>query len=276
MEDTNPPTETSWNIKFEGDVASLFAALAKAQGEMGGAKLDGKNPFFDSTYSTLKSVLQASTPALNNHGIYVGQFPGYDPALNMATNTIVIAHESGGRMISCAPCPVGKIKGPQDFKSISTYLRRCSAQGAFSVPSIDDDGNEAQASWAAADSTAKTAKSSDRNDRKPAKKPRVAKSNGNNTSPRDEAKAIFGGNGTPDLGVLEIQVAEGKDVAPQDLLLAYSHALAQAKSRQELDAIGGRAGKQFESGHLDPNHKGSLEDTYLKRRREIEAAGVRL
>tara|TARA_B100000029_G_scaffold119127_1_gene112239 strand:- start:3979 stop:4800 length:822 start_codon:yes stop_codon:yes gene_type:complete len=273
MEEKNPQTEAVWNIKFEGDVAALFAALAKAQGEMNGAKLDGKNPFFDSTYSTLRSVQEASTPALNNYGIYVGQFPGYDPVLNMATNTIVIGHESGGRMISWAPCPVGKIKGPQDFKSIQTYLRRCSAQGAFSIPSVDDDGNEAQASWAAADSTIKTAKSSGR---KPAKKPRVSKSNGKAPTPRDEAKAIFSGHGTPDLGALEAQVAGGKDVAPQDLLLAYSHALAQAKTRQELDAIGGRAGKQFDSGHLDPNQKGSLEDTYLKRRREIEAAGVRL
>jgi len=269
MEEKNPQTKTM-NIQFEGDVAALFKALNQAQGGIEGARKGSKNPFFGSVYADLASVLAAVMPALSENGISLMQFPGFDHDSNMVTLTTVLAHNSGGRLISVAACPVGSVKGPHDFGKIITYMKRYCAQAVLACPSIDDDGNEGQTHYNA---TVKTAKSSDR---KPAKKPRVSKSNGKAPTPRDEAKAIFSGNGTPDLGALEAQVAGGRDVAPQDLLLAYSHALAQAKTRQELDAIGGRAGKQFDSGHLDPNQKGSLEDTYLKRRKEIEAAGVRL
>jgi hypothetical protein len=46
-------------VKSSEQINELAAALAKAQGQMQGAKKDAENPFFKSSYADLSSVVSA-------------------------------------------------------------------------------------------------------------------------------------------------------------------------------------------------------------------------
>ena len=127
---------------FEGDTTALFAALAKAQAQMGGAKKGKANPFFKSRYADLASVLEVALPALTAHGLSLMQLPGFDAENGLPTLTTILAHEGGGRISSTASIPASKLD-PQGYGSAITYLRRYAAQAALAIPSVDDDGEGA-------------------------------------------------------------------------------------------------------------------------------------
>lgn len=128
---------------FEGNYQSLFAAVAKAQAQMGGAVKGSVNPHWKQSYADLKSVLQAILPALNANGLAIMQFPGFDTEHGLPTLTTVLVHEEGGRITSTAAIPIAKAD-PQGYGSAITYLRRYSAQAALALPAVDDDGEAAQ------------------------------------------------------------------------------------------------------------------------------------
>jgi hypothetical protein len=46
-------------------ITKIASALVKAQGAMGNAVKDSKNPFFKSNYADLNAVREACLPALN-------------------------------------------------------------------------------------------------------------------------------------------------------------------------------------------------------------------
>jgi len=133
------------NIIVSGDVGSLFAALAKAQAEMGGAVKGDKNPFFKSKYANLTSVLKVVGKPLADHGLSVIQMPGWDHGANQPTLTTMLCHEGGGCIQSTASAPFAKGKtGPQEYGSVTTYLRRYSLQAMLAVPTVDDDAEASQ------------------------------------------------------------------------------------------------------------------------------------
>ena len=119
----------------------LFAALVKAQAEMGGAVKDSANPFFKSKYADLSSVMEAIRPAFAKYGLGFIQV-SHDTEHAAVIETVII-HESGESF------PCGKVSCPvikhdaQGFGSAITYAKRYSLQAAVGVPSVDDDGNAA-------------------------------------------------------------------------------------------------------------------------------------
>lgn len=119
----------------------LFAALAKAQGEMKGAVKDNANPFFKSKYADLSSVWEACRHALSVNGLSVVQFPVSEGEL-VGVRTI-LGHASGQCIESVVWVPSPK-KGPQELGSAVTYLRRYALAAAVGVAPEDDDGNGAQ------------------------------------------------------------------------------------------------------------------------------------
>lgn len=122
-------------------IGELAAALAKAQGEMGGAKKDAANPFFKSKYADLASVWEACRAALSKNGLCVVQAPSADgPKVSVET---MLAHTSG-QWIKDTLTVQAKDDGPQAVGSAITYLRRYAMQGMTGVAPEDDDGNEAQ------------------------------------------------------------------------------------------------------------------------------------
>lgn len=127
---------------FSGDTTALFAALAKAQAEMTSAKKDKANPFFKSKYADLASVLKACRSALNENGLSLTQWPGFDPDRNMVTMHTVIGHAGGGR-IECTSAMVPNKSDNQGVGSCQSYLRRYSIQAILAIPAADDDGEAA-------------------------------------------------------------------------------------------------------------------------------------
>lgn len=119
----------------------LFAALAKAQGQIEGASKDKVNPHFKSRYADLASIWDACRKALSDNGLAVIQFPVSDGDL-VGVRTI-LGHSSGQSVESVA-WTMPQAKGPQALGSCVTYLRRYSLAAAVGVaPDEDDDGNGA-------------------------------------------------------------------------------------------------------------------------------------
>jgi hypothetical protein len=124
-----------------GSINELAAALAKAQGEMGGAKKDAANPFFKSKYADLASVREACVGALSKHGIAVVQSPSAEGAVVSVVTLLV--HSSGQWMRGVASC-TAKDDSPQSVGSATTYLRRYALQSFSGIAPEDDDAEAAQ------------------------------------------------------------------------------------------------------------------------------------
>jgi hypothetical protein len=133
------------DIQMGGDLGALFGALAKAQADMPAALKTSPNDHFKSKYADLGEVLGCIEPALNKHGLFLSQHPGW--ADGMPTMVTLIGHVSGGWMASKAASPLGRGSGPQALGSALSYLRRYTSSSICGLPSADDDGNAAQASF---------------------------------------------------------------------------------------------------------------------------------
>lgn len=122
-------------------INELAGALAKAQGEMGGAKKDAANPFFKSKYADLASVREACLGALTKHGIAVVQSPSAEGSIVSVVTLLV--HSSGQWMRGVASC-TAKDDSPQSVGSATTYLRRYALQSFAGIAPEDDDAEAAQ------------------------------------------------------------------------------------------------------------------------------------
>lgn len=141
-------------------INELAAALAKAQGDMGGAAKDTKNPFFNHNYADLASVKEAIRVPFAKNGLSVAQFPqttySGDPqayewtakrsgevrygvrVFTVVTVVTRLMHSSGQWLEDSvsAMLPNGD---PQSVGSAITYLRRYALQSAAGVAPEDDD-----------------------------------------------------------------------------------------------------------------------------------------
>lgn len=126
----------------EGMVHALYAALAKAQGEMTGAVKDAKNPHFKSQYATLASVVDVVRGPLSRHGIAWVQTVAVDG--NGVSVETWLHHSNGGSLGCGVLTATAKDSSPQAIGSTLTYLRRYSLMAALGVPAEDDDGESAQ------------------------------------------------------------------------------------------------------------------------------------
>ena len=121
--------------------AELYAALAKAQGEITNAMKDSTNPHFKSDYASLASILDTVKPALSKHGIAVFQGTAFDGSL--VTVTTVLAHAGGGSISSEASCVPAKMDG-QGIGAATTYLRRYGLAAMTGVAQADLDGEDSK------------------------------------------------------------------------------------------------------------------------------------
>lgn len=118
----------------------LFAALAKAQGEIENASKNAANPHFRSKYADLAEVMNTIRPVFAAHGLSLFQAPAFDGSL--ASVTTILAHAGGGYISTTASCVPAKADA-QGIGSASTYLRRYSAAAVAGIAQEDDDGNAA-------------------------------------------------------------------------------------------------------------------------------------
>lgn len=123
-------------------INEIAAALAKAQGQIEGAKKDAANPFFKSKYADLASVWDACRNALAANGLAVIQSPSAD-GMRVSVDTL-LTHASGQWMAGTVSV-TAKEDTPQAIGSAITYLRRYALQSFVGVAPEDDDGNAASA-----------------------------------------------------------------------------------------------------------------------------------
>lgn len=126
------------------ELNELATALALAQGQMGAAAKDSKNPHFKSTYADLASIWQAAQGPLTANGLSVVQGPGMESG--MVTLTTRLLHKSGQYMESTVSSSPGRGNGPQAVGSTLTYLRRYALAAMVGVVTDDDDGEAARRS----------------------------------------------------------------------------------------------------------------------------------
>ena len=136
----NPTPEnddTSWK---SDKIDKIAAALTKAQSEMKGAEKKSVNPFFNSGYADLHTVIESSFPHLTKHGLSVIQ--GNDSKPGEFFVTTMLLHESGQWIKSKLKMPVEKVTA-QSIGSTITYGRRYGLSAITGIAQYDDDGNAA-------------------------------------------------------------------------------------------------------------------------------------
>ena len=120
------------------EINELAAALAVAQGQMGGAIKGADNPFFRSKYADLGSVIAAVKEPLAENGLSYVQFPfASDGTVGVITR---LMHSSGQFIEAGFSIPAPK-NDPHTYGGLVTYCRRFSLQSILGVPAEDDDGN---------------------------------------------------------------------------------------------------------------------------------------
>ena len=132
---------------------NLFAALAKAQGEMeqliagSTAIVKSDKANYSYTYADLADVLKVALKALSAHGLGIMQFPevAYDQNGTTVTMGATLFHASGEYMV-VPPLPL-RIRSnatAQEVGSAITYARRYQLQSVLGLsPDDDDDGSKA-------------------------------------------------------------------------------------------------------------------------------------
>lgn len=123
-------------------MGALFAALARAQGQMANATLNKINPHFKSRYADLAAIREAVTPALTANDLCVAQVIQHGASGPVLVT--VLGHKSGAAIESHHPLPLmGK---PQEFGSALSYARRYSIAALCGIGAEeDDDANAANA-----------------------------------------------------------------------------------------------------------------------------------
>lgn len=128
-------------MDMQNATPELFAALAKAQGEIENASKNAANPHFKSKYADLAEVLNTVRPVFSKYGLSLLQAPSFDGSL--ASVTTLVSHASGGYIIATASAVPAK-SDAQGIGAVTTYLRRYSAAGLAGIAQEDDDGQAAR------------------------------------------------------------------------------------------------------------------------------------
>ena len=124
-------------------IASLAAALSRAQAAIQPALKDKTNPAFRSHYATLESVVEACRDSLATNDLAVLQFPCDHEAADRVALRTMLLHKSGEFVEETVSTRITKCD-PQGVGSALTYLRRYSLASIVGVTTTeDDDGNAA-------------------------------------------------------------------------------------------------------------------------------------
>lgn len=122
------------------ELNELAIALAKAQSQMDTAELNKTNPYFKSRYADLKSVIQASRPALTSNGLSViQQIIHVDDGQWLETTLLHVS----GQWIQSKTRILPPKNDIQTISSYVTYLKRmCYASLVGVVTGDEDDDGE--------------------------------------------------------------------------------------------------------------------------------------
>jgi hypothetical protein len=125
-------------MKQSESITDLATALCLAQAEMGGAIKDSTNPFFNSSYADLTSVIKVIKEPFAKWGLSFVQLPVTSAGGNGIGVSTMLMHKSGQWLQSEYLLPMDKVT-PQGAGSAITYARRYALQSLVGIPSVDDD-----------------------------------------------------------------------------------------------------------------------------------------
>jgi len=145
VEDYIDPSEGPFDYLMVEDntsktIGAIAGSLAKAQSEMTMVEAKSTNPFFNSKYASLASVLETAMPALNKYGIALVQGNRWDPSDNGFYITSTLMHSSGEWIKSEIRMPIAK-KDAHGIGAATTYGRRYLLSSMVGIAQADDDGN---------------------------------------------------------------------------------------------------------------------------------------
>ena len=135
---TDPQTVTGQEVWKSDSIDKLAQSLSKAQSEMKGAEKKSTNPFFNSSYADLHTVIESSIPYLTKYGLSVIQ--GNEGKPGEFYVTTMLLHESGQWIKSKLRMPIEKATA-QSIGSTITYGRRYGLSAIAGISQYDDDGN---------------------------------------------------------------------------------------------------------------------------------------
>ena len=135
--------------RHSDSIAKLATALAAAEQEFGPIVKDTKNPYYNSMYADLSTLIDATRKALSKNGLAIMQFPKLTD--QTVTVTTMLTHTSGEWIKDELSLPAtglgkdGRVKfDAQSVGSAITYARRYAYQALLNIAAeADDDGNEA-------------------------------------------------------------------------------------------------------------------------------------
>jgi hypothetical protein len=112
---------------------NIYSKLLKVQTEIGAISKDTKNPFYNSKYFDINSLLRQVMPLLQKQELVLIQ-----PIQDGQVKSVIIDTE-GGSVESTMFLP--DINDPQKLGSAITYYRRYTLQSLLALQAEDDDGN---------------------------------------------------------------------------------------------------------------------------------------
>ena len=112
---------------------NIYSKLLKVQTEIGAISKDTKNPFYNSKYFDINSLLRQVMPLLQKQELVLIQ-----PIQDGQVKSVIIDTE-GGSVESSMFLP--EINDPQKLGSAITYYRRYTLQSLLALQAEDDDGN---------------------------------------------------------------------------------------------------------------------------------------
>lgn len=120
---------------------NLIASLIKFQKHVKAIPKNKINPFYNSRYAELSTVIDVCQPSLNEFGLAVVQVIKILPEHNDNVLVTMLCHESGETLESNIFLP--KIADAQKLTGSITYLRRTSYLSILGLVADDDlDGND--------------------------------------------------------------------------------------------------------------------------------------
>lgn len=123
------------------ETSKLAKALIQVQRILQPATKDRLNPFTNSNYATLNSVMDSCREALLTNGIWLTQFPVPSESGHLGLVTKLVHAESGQWQSSHAVVPLPK-NDPQGLGIAMTYIRRYSISAMLGIVTEEDtDGN---------------------------------------------------------------------------------------------------------------------------------------
>jgi len=126
------------NLTQSANITELIKAMLEVQAEIKPIKKDAWNPYYESKYTSLESVVEYSKPILSGHNLIIIQ-----TMHGTCGVTTTLAHISGQWIRGTLELTPAK-NNPQGAGSAITYARRYSWASIIGlVPDEDDDGNEA-------------------------------------------------------------------------------------------------------------------------------------